>query len=57
MVNKKIYRVLYDFQGQTQSEMTFLHKDELLEIIKQEGNGTLPALHHISLGRCANSFL
>ena len=41
VANKKIYRVLYDFQGQTQSEMSFLHKDELLEIIKQEGNGIL----------------
>jgi myosin I len=33
-----IYRAIYDFQGQTGSEMSF-SKDEVLEITKKEGNG------------------
>ncbi|MCJ1359883.1 MAG: class II myosin [Icmadophila ericetorum] len=35
---KDTYRVLYDFAGQTQPELTLV-KDELLEIIRKEGNG------------------
>jgi myosin I len=33
-----IYRAMYDFQGQTGSEMSF-SKGEVLEITKKEGNG------------------
>ena len=35
---KEVFRVLYDFEGQTASEMS-LKKDELLEIVRKEGNG------------------
>ncbi|MCJ1477563.1 class II myosin [Lambiella insularis] len=35
---KDIYRVLYDFGGQSGSEMS-IRKDELLEILRKEGNG------------------
>ena len=35
---KDIFRVLYDFEGQTASEMS-LKKGERLEIVRKEGNG------------------
>lgn len=33
-----IYRALFDFQGQTSSEMSF-SKGEVLDVVKKEGNG------------------
>lgn len=44
-VKKDIFRVLYDFGGQSHSEMS-IHKDELLEIIRKEDNGTTPFSQH-----------
>ena len=35
---KDTYRALYDFNGQTTNELT-LRKDEIIEVIQQEGNG------------------
>jgi len=35
---KPIYRALFDFQGQTTSELSF-SKGEVLDITKKEGNG------------------
>lgn len=37
---KNIYRVLYDFGGQSQTEISFVQKDELIEVLKMETNGT-----------------
>lgn len=37
---KDTYRVLYDFTGQTGPELSLI-KDELLEVIRKEGNGKL----------------
>jgi SH3 domain len=34
------YRVLYDFQGQVESELT-VKKDDLVVIVLKENNGTL----------------
>lgn len=39
---KDIYRVLYDFQGQSANEMRILQKDELLEILQKSDNGRSP---------------
>ena len=40
---QNIYRVLYDFTGQTEGELT-IAKDDLLEILKKENNGTKPII-------------
>jgi myosin-1 len=45
---KDIYRVLYDFQGQSANEMR-IQKDELLEILQKSDNGMSPSrLHSLS---------
>ena len=36
---KNIFRVLYDFGGQSQTEISFIQKDELLEVLKMDTNG------------------
>jgi myosin-1 len=36
---KDTYRALYDFAGQSEIELT-LSKDEIIEVLKKEGNGT-----------------
>ena len=41
---KDTYRALYDFAGQSEIELT-LSKDEIIEVLKKEGNGSyLPTL-------------
>ncbi|MCJ1255420.1 class II myosin [Lignoscripta atroalba] len=37
-VTKDTYRVLYDFEGQSQIELS-IHKDEILDVTQKEGNG------------------
>ena len=36
---KDTYKALYDFAGQSQNELT-LSKDEIIEVLQKEGNGT-----------------
>jgi myosin-1 len=43
-----IYRVLYDFEGQSQNELS-VKKDELIIILKKENNGTLCQSRYASL--------
>ena len=54
-----LYRVLYDFSGQTASELNIV-KDELVEVLKKEANGILlfpfslpffPALTHTNIAQ------
>ena len=40
---QNIYRALFDFTGQTEGELTIV-ADDLLEVIKKEGNGMNPTL-------------
>jgi len=43
VAKKDAYRVLYDFGGQSANELS-LKKDEIIEVIRKEGNGKL--FHH-----------
>ena len=44
---KNIYRVLYDFSGQTASELN-VKKDDLLEVLEKENNGTCASSNRAS---------
>ena len=41
---KDTFKALYDFAGQSQNELT-LHKDEIIEVLQKEGNGTIILLY------------
>lgn len=51
-VRKDTYKALYDFAGQSENEFSLV-KDELIEILKKEGNGMHPIIlalaSHVSL--------
>lgn len=44
-VKKDSFKALYDFAGQSQIELT-LSKDEVIEVLKKEGNGKLVCSSH-----------
>ncbi len=46
---KNTFRALYDFNGQSQSELHQLTKDEIIEVLQKESNGMQTVLDRISL--------